>query len=98
MTCHEGIKKDSAAIRRLATYQGEGKSLPWARVYQIPDYVFFSHAKHVGAKVDCAACHGSVTRSDTLRREVRINMKFCMDCHRARSARNECNVCHELGQ
>lgn len=63
------------------------------------DFIFFSHVRHVSdAKVECARCHGDVTKADTVTLEVEHTMRSCMDCHRERKATNECNVCHELGQ
>jgi hypothetical protein len=31
-------------------------------------------------------------------KEVTVNMKFCVDCHKEQSATIECNSCHELNQ
>ncbi len=33
---------------------------PWQKVHDLPDYVVFSHKRHVGAGVDCTECHGQV--------------------------------------
>jgi len=98
MVCHIGIKKDSPPIRELARYQAEGKPVPWVRVYRVPDFVFFSHARHGKAGVDCLICHGPVPARDVLQKEVSTSMKYCVDCHRARKATVECSRCHELGQ
>ena len=98
MSCHAGLKQDSPAIRKLATFHKEKKPLPWARVYRIPDFVFFSHARHVNGKVACSDCHGPVEQRDTLAMEVVHNMTTCMDCHKMRKISNRCQVCHELGE
>jgi len=98
MLCHEGIKRQSPVIRRLAAHSKENKPLPWVRLYRVPDFVFFSHASHLSAKTACASCHGAVERRDVLAQEAPTNMKFCMDCHRRQGASLACNLCHELGQ
>jgi Cytochrome c7 and related cytochrome c/Class III cytochrome C family len=98
MLCHDNLKKDSAPIRKLVQYHQEHKPIPWVRVYPLPDFVFFSHARHAAAKVECAACHGPVAQRDVLVEEVRVRMKTCVDCHRARGASIACNLCHELSQ
>ena len=98
MLCHENLKKGSPAIRKLAGYAKENKPVPWVRIYRIPDYVFFSHAKHVTAKVECADCHGPVEQREVLTKEIPTDMKTCLDCHRSRGASVQCNLCHELGQ
>ena len=99
MSCHSTVRRDAPPIRRLAAFQQEARPIPWVRVYKLPDYVFFSHARHVGqGRLECAACHGPVARRDQLARERPIHMKSCVDCHKARSATIACNACHELGQ
>jgi hypothetical protein len=98
MACHEAIKKDSPLIQKLAAFQKEEKAISWVRVYRLRDFVFFSHRTHSNAKVACGECHGPVEQRDALAAEVIHNMKSCMECHRVRKARNECHVCHELGQ
>lgn len=96
--CHEGLKQARSPVRQLVRYQKQNRTIPWARVYRLADYVFFSHARHAKGQVECASCHGPVELRDRLVQEVSINMKSCMDCHRARNASNTCTVCHELGQ
>jgi hypothetical protein len=98
MLCHASIAKDSSDVRKLDAFDKDKKVIPWARVYQLPDFVFFSHAMHVNRKISCAECHGQVEQRDTLATEVTHNMKTCMACHSARGASNKCHVCHELGQ
>ncbi|HYM11766.1 MAG TPA: cytochrome c3 family protein [Bryobacterales bacterium] len=97
MLCHNNLKKDSSPIRKLVEYDKEKKPVPWVRVYLLPDFVFFSHAKHAAAKVECAACHGPVAQRSVLA-EIHVKMKTCIDCHRMRGASIECNLCHELAQ
>jgi hypothetical protein len=92
MACHASIKTDSPAIQKLATYHRDKKPVPWARVYKLPDYVWFSHKRH--AKSTCEACHGPVAQRDVLARELPITMVACMACHEDHNAPNECNVCH----
>lgn len=98
MLCHENVKQSSPAIRKLARYAKEEKPVPWVRVYKLRDFVFFSHATHVAAKVECGACHGPVEKRDVLKQEVPTDMKTCLDCHRLRGASVQCNLCHEIGQ
>ena len=95
MTCHRAVKNDSAAIRKLAAFATEKRPIPWARVYQIPSYVEFSHKAHLDAGATCAECHGPVAERDRLARETDISMTGCMNCHRARKASLACTFCHE---
>ena len=96
LACHTQIKKDSPAIQRLAEYHKEGKPVPWARVYRIPDYVFFSHKEHVTrGKATCESCHGPVRERDVMRKDKDTSMAACMDCHRANNAPLTCDYCHD---
>ena len=73
-----------------------GQTVPWVRVDKLPDFVFFSHQKHLAAKVDCAVCHGAVRNRSVLRRE-KISMVSCVNCHRLRGAPVSCGGCHSIG-
>lgn len=96
MGCHSTIKKDSPHIAKLAGFHAEGKRVPWAPVYRIPDWVSFNHRKHVSVEgVTCETCHGPVKEREALRREREISMAACMDCHRGFKASNECLLCHD---
>jgi hypothetical protein len=97
MLCHQTIANASAAIQRLANVHAEGAKVEWVRVYQVPDLVFFSHASHVGAGIDCSTCHGPVGQRDVLAKEVSTGMVRCMNCHAASDVSNDCVFCHQLG-
>ncbi|PYV86419.1 MAG: hypothetical protein DMG05_19755, partial [Acidobacteria bacterium] len=58
MRCHQNILKDTAVIQKLGQLEKEGQPLSWTRLYQLPEFVFFSHEKHMNGKVDCETCHG----------------------------------------
>ncbi len=95
MQCHETIKTESSDIVRLAQYHKDRKPVPWVPVYRVPDYVFFSHLRHVKkAGIDCDVCHGPVAERDVVVREKSIGMVACVDCHKEKGARNTCRTCH----
>jgi hypothetical protein len=95
MQCHSTIKADSPAIRKLAAAARENREIRWARVYQIPFYVAFSHRFHAEGGVNCQECHGDVADREALFREGDISMNGCMNCHRAKKISNRCNFCHD---
>ncbi|MBM3736715.1 MAG: hypothetical protein FJW39_13115 [Acidobacteria bacterium] len=95
MGCHKTVRADSPAIRKLAGYHQDKVEVPWARVYRIPSYVFFSHRAHGEAGAKCATCHGEVSQRDMLFKETDISMGGCMNCHRRNKASNDCTYCHE---
>jgi hypothetical protein len=98
MFCHISIKADSEPIRKLAQAQKSGQAIPWVRVYRVPAFVFFSHASHAKAGVECVTCHGPVAERDVLSAEISTKMQMCVNCHTARKASTECALCHQLGQ
>lgn len=98
MLCHRAVQSGSPAIATLRQHAAASRPVPWVRVYQLPDFVSFSHAKHAQAKVACNECHGPVETRDVLAKEVSTGMASCMNCHAQRKAAVTCNVCHELGQ
>jgi hypothetical protein len=96
MGCHTTVKKESPHIAKLAEFQAENRRVPWAPVYRVPDWVSFSHKRHVAAEgVTCQTCHGPVQEREVLRRERDLSMAACMDCHRAKKISTECLLCHD---
>jgi Zn ribbon nucleic-acid-binding protein len=95
MGCHSSIKTDSPHIEKLTNFHKQQKQLPWARVYSIPGYVFFSHRAHMEAGAKCENCHGQVAQRDALYREGNVTMGACMKCHEQTKASNDCGFCHE---
>ncbi|MBK9167555.1 MAG: cytochrome c3 family protein [Bryobacterales bacterium] len=95
MACHATVKKDSPAIRKLAEFARSKEPVPWKRVYEVPEYVWFSHqSHHVDAKIACEHCHGPVATRDVIVKEKPTSMQACMDCHAAYKAPNGCDFCH----
>ena len=97
MLCHATIKADSPEIKKLAAFASQGKKIKWVPVYEVPDFVFFSHAVHAKAGVVCATCHGPVETQEVLEKTVSTNMIACINCHAAKKAPTGCYICHQLG-
>lgn len=95
MQCHSAIKTDSPAIQKLAAFAKNDREIRWARVYEIPSYVNFSHKSHLDAGAGCEDCHGPVATREVLSREGDISMGGCMNCHRAKKVSIDCTFCHE---
>jgi hypothetical protein len=96
MTCHASIRKDSPSIQKLAQYHEDGQTVPWVRVYRLPDYVDFSHKDHLAmANATCETCHGPVRERDSIRKDSDISMAGCMECHRANNVSVARNYCHD---
>ena len=82
MTCHSQIWTNAALLAPVRESLAENKPLPWVRVNQLPDYVYFDHSVHVAKGVGCMECHGRVDRMALTRQVQPLTMAFCLDCHR----------------
>lgn len=97
MLCHQTVMTTSPEIRKLSRLEKEGQQVSWVRVYQLPSFVFFSHQKHIDAKVDCSVCHGNVGNLNILGQEKDLSMASCVNCHQLRKASTSCGLCHNVG-
>ncbi|HLJ45434.1 MAG TPA: cytochrome c3 family protein [Bryobacteraceae bacterium] len=98
MACHVEIAKDAPEIQKLKSFADSRQPIHWARVYQIPSYVEFSHRKHLAAGATCRTCHGPVETRDALWKETDISMGGCIQCHRQHKVSTDCAFCHENRQ
>ncbi len=95
MQCHSEIGIGKPAIEKLASFAKNNREIRWARVYEIPTDVLFSHRAHLAAENMCKDCHGQVTERDELYLEGDISMGGCINCHRTKQASIDCTFCHE---
>jgi cytochrome c2 len=62
---------------------GKTKPVEWAKIHNLPDHVYFSHAQHVKAgKVQCQTCHGEIQKMDEVKQFADLSMGWCINCHR----------------
>ena len=54
------MKKDSPIIQKVKAAYDAGEPIRWKKVHDLPDYVYFTHKRHVRAGVECTECHGQV--------------------------------------
>jgi len=96
MICHESIATDRPLIQKVADYDKRKVEIPWQRVYGYSrvSHVRFQHAPHGRAGVECSACHGNLAEQTVAERRVNLTMAFCVKCHTAKRAPNDCLTCH----
>ncbi|MDV7397605.1 cytochrome c3 family protein, partial [Arthrospira platensis SPKY1] len=57
--------------------------IPWVRVHNMPEHVYFNHAQHVAiGKIECQSCHGPVEEMEVVRQYAPLSMGWCVSCHR----------------
>jgi len=82
MNCHNQIKLDSPLLAVVRESYETGTPVPWVKVHQVPDYVYFNHSAHITRGVSCVECHGRIDEMDTVTHAKPLSMGFCLDCHR----------------
>lgn len=81
MGCHSLV--DTAGrpeLDKLKDYAAKGE-IPWVKVHDLPDFVYFSHKRHVTAGLECTECHGEVQEMGVVQRAASLKMGWCLDCH-----------------
>lgn len=89
LNCHtlirEGTHSGRHEINKIITAIDSLHPIEWIRIHRLPDFVYFSHAQHVGAgKLDCAECHGAVEDMHFVKQQEDLSMGWCLDCHRTK--------------
>jgi len=82
MNCHAQIWTNAALLQPVRDSWASGQSLPWIKVHDLPDYVYFSHEIHVNKGLGCASCHGRVDQMPLMYAQNTLQMEWCLDCHR----------------
>jgi len=104
MGCHGNIQVTTLAgqaqVDILQEHWDKDLPLRWPKVYDTPDFVYFSHRPHVAAGVACESCHGNVGEMTMARPAYRVNMGFCLACHTQQGAEKQsrltsCATCHK---
>ncbi len=99
--CHRFVRNAKenpardAELQALIKALDEGKPIEWARVYRVPDHVFFTHERHLAAGVRCQECHGPVETMEVVRQATPLTMGWCLSCHHQRKAPTDCWTCHK---
>ncbi len=82
MNCHKAVKTGSDRLTLLRERVADDGPVPWVRVHDLPDYVYFDHRAHLSAGVGCASCHGRVDQMARVTQVQPLTMGWCLDCHR----------------
>ena len=82
MNCHARIAVSSAKLLLVRESAASGLPVHWAKVHDLPDYVYFDHSAHVTRGVGCESCHGRVDTMERVTQVERLSMGWCLECHR----------------
>ncbi len=95
MGCHKNVGQDRPGVQKLTNYWEQKRPIQWIKVNDLPDFVYFSHKRHLFAKIECRSCHGPIETMDKIKKASDLNMKRCVSCHRQRKASIDCLTCHK---
>jgi hypothetical protein len=82
MNCHRTIAPDVKNMEPVRQSAQSGGPIPWVRVHDLPDFVYFDHRAHVGRGVGCVSCHGRIDGMERVYQVKTLSMGFCLECHR----------------
>ncbi|MBI3325837.1 MAG: cytochrome c3 family protein [Nitrospinae bacterium] len=93
--CHKITAVDKPEVQKLRGYWDRKEPIPWSKVHDLPDFVIFTHKRHVLKGVECQTCHGPVDTMEQVRQVASLEMGWCVSCHKERQASLECLDCHK---
>lgn len=82
MNCHSQVLADNPTLAPVRDSFATGKPLVWAKVYNLPKFVYFDHSIHVAKGVGCETCHGRVDQMGLMQQVQPLQMTWCLQCHR----------------
>src|SRR5262249_24053759 len=80
--CHSQIWVGSDMLEPVRQSYRSGQSIPWQRVHNLPQFVYFDHCIHVKKGVGCVSCHGRVDQMPLTWQAESLLMNWCLECHR----------------
>lgn len=106
MNCHNekaGVGSGRPGVEYLKERYARGEEIPWVRVHDLADFVYFSHRPHMAKGIKCEECHGKVETMAQVEQVAPLTMGWCVDCHRKpdkehpekQQALTECTTCHQ---
>jgi hypothetical protein len=82
MNCHARILPNSEQLLPVRLSYANGLPVPWVRVHDLPNFVYFNHSAHVDRGVGCVSCHGRIDKMAVVEQVAPLTMGWCLDCHR----------------
>ncbi len=94
MGCHKIVGNGKPEVQKVRDAYKNKKAVEWVKVHDLPDFVRFTHKRHVQSGVDCASCHGDVKKMTVAEQVAPLQMGWCIDCHSEKGAKKDCETCH----
>ena len=88
-------------IAKVKEYWNKKTPIPWIKVHYLPEFVHFTHKRHIKRGFQCADCHGQVQTMDVVHKVNKLEMGWCLGCHEQNAKDHEqltqlkdCLTCH----
>lgn len=94
MLCHKRVAVMYPPIKDLRDHYFSGRPVAWNRIHILPEFVYFDHSMHIHRRIDCSYCHGNVPMMDRIVLQQKLEMGFCIGCHKKNKVTHDCFVCH----
>lgn len=75
MNCHTTVGLDREWVLKMKAYWDRGQPIPWVKVHDLPDFVYFDHSAHLNAK------NADGSSKLPLVDEAGQAMVACQNCH-----------------
>ena len=75
MNCHTSVGLNKEWVLKMKDYWDRGEPVPWVKVHDMPDFVYYDHAAHVNAKDDQG--HPKLPVKDAQGNTINV----CEHCH-----------------
>jgi hypothetical protein len=95
MGCHQNLASETVHTAALLDHWKEQIPVSWRRLQRLPDFVYFTHERHLAHGLQCTTCHGHVQQMPYTPRAATYEMGWCLSCHRERDASRDCWTCHK---
>jgi hypothetical protein len=95
MGCHQNLAAETKDTAALVEHWKQKTPVSWVRLQRLPDFVYFTHERHLAHGLQCVTCHGRVDQMPYTPRAATYEMGWCLSCHQARGASRDCWTCHK---
>lgn len=75
MNCHSSVGLNKEWVLKMKDYWDRGEPIPWVKVHDLPDFVYYDHAAHLNARDDQGRLKLPTTDAQGQ------PMQVCENCH-----------------
>ncbi|MBL8140740.1 MAG: cytochrome c3 family protein [Acidobacteria bacterium] len=75
MNCHSTVGLNKEWVLKMKEYWDRGEPIPWVKVHDLPDFVYYDHSAHLNAKDEKG--NPKLPRTDAQGNAINV----CENCH-----------------